>query len=164
MAHVVQGRERLAAERIKAVAGDAAHEAFALFREVPRRVAGAWRTERELAYPGYVFIAVCDPKALQERLGAVLATADIHLLMQDNEIQLLDPAQAKLVWELGGAEHVVRMSVGDIVAGQLVVREGSLVGHERYVTRVDRHRRSAWVAADSGARGVRVGLEVVSKT
>lgn len=71
---------------------------------------------------------------------------------------------------IGDARHVIRMSVGDVVEGRLVVHEGALVGCEGLVAHVDRHRRSAWLQAadpvlrDASGRGLRVGLEVVSKS
>lgn len=160
---VPAGQERAAAERIRTHAGTAATEVFVLMREVARRTSGTWTTERAIAYPGCVFVATGDAEALQERLAAP-GLRGAHLIESNSAVSFLSDEEAAFVYDLGGADHVIRMSVGDIVAGRLVVRSGSLVGHEGLVARVDRHRRSAWLAADAPARGLRVGLEVMSKS
>lgn len=160
---VAAGHEHAAADRIRAVAGDAAREVFVLKREVAYRVSGTWMTKQDVAYPGCVFVAVADADALHKRLKH-LAQHDAHLIGSNDAASLLSAEEAALVYGLGGADHVIRMSVGDIVSGNLIVRTGALVGREALVSHVDRHRRSAWLAAEAPARGLRVGLEVVSKS
>ncbi len=158
-----EGTEQRAAECVRRVAGDAARDVFVLQREVPRHSKGTWAVERDVAYPGCVFVEVADAEALRNRLEGAPATR-ARLIRNGRDISLLAPKEARLLLDLGGADHVVRMSVGDVVEGQLVVRSGSLAGHEALIAHVDRHRRSAWLVANPPARGLRVGLEVVSKS
>lgn len=160
---VAAGHEQAAAGRIRTAAGDAAREVFVLKREVAHRVSGTWVTRRDVAYPGCVFVAVADADALHKRLKH-LAQHNTHLIESNDVASLLSAEEAALVYGLGGVDHVIRMSVGDIVSGNLIVRTGALVGREALVSHVDRHRRSAWLAAEAPARGLRVGLEVVSKS
>lgn len=157
------GREHAAAERTRKVAGAAALDVFVLMREVARRSSGIWTTERGVAYPGCVFVATNDADMLQERLSASILHG-MQLIESHDTVSFLSDEEAAFVRDLGGVDHVIHMSVGDIVAGRLIVRSGSLAGHEGLVAHVDRHRRSAWLSTDAPARGLRVGLEVVSKS
>lgn len=173
---VPRGREEACARRIRAAAGSSASEVFVLARECARSHAGAWELVREPAYPGSVFAAVRDAEAFVERVDTpAFAALGIHLITTQSalgtpEPRFLSQREADFVRRIGDARHVIRMSVGDVVEGRLVVHEGALVGCEGLVAHVDRHRRSAWLQAadpvlrDASGRGLRVGLEVVSKS
>lgn len=172
---VPRGLEESCARRVRRAAGAAASEVFVLERECARRSGGAWSVVREPAYPGCVFAAVRDAAAFAERMSSPeLSSAGIHLVATTSpsgapEPRFLSEREAGFVRRIGGAGHVIRMSVGDVVEGRLVVREGALVGCEGMVSHVDRHRRSAWLhpagaGGAEGPRGLRVGLEVVSKS
>lgn len=116
-----------------------------------------------------MFAAVRDAEAFVERVDTpAFAALGIHLITTQSalgtpEPRFLSQREADFVRRIGDARHVIRMSVGDVV-------EGRLVGCEGLVAHVDRHRRSAWLQAadpvlrDASGRGLRVGLEVVSKS
>lgn len=152
-----------AVRMIRRTAGDAACDVFELRREMPCRRDGLWTTRLVAAYPGYVFAQVRDVEVFRDRLQSSPAARTVANNV-DN-LYALDGQIACIILDLGGADHVIRMSVGDIVSGRLVVRTGPLLGREKLVSHVDRHRRSAWLKADGSAScGLRVGLEVVSKS
>ena len=136
--------ERLACARaLRAGAVDA----FELTRIVLRREAGTWVARAEAVWPGYV-LAEPAPGMDADTLAAVGA---------------LTTAESALVRRLGGASHAIQASQGRIEAGRLVVDFGPLVGLERLVTKIDRHRRLAWLGPEPG-RSFAVGLEVTSKS
>ncbi len=66
----------------------------------------------------------------------------------------------------GGKEQTIEMSEGVIEQSEIKVYSGPLVGKERYISRIDRHKRRAFLEMPMlGQRQkIRVGLEIVSKT
>lgn len=59
----------------------------------------------------------------------------------------------------------MEMSEGIIEGDRVVVTRGPLKGREASITRIDRHKRLAWVDMDvfGRSKSIRVGLEIVSK-
>ena len=104
-----------------------------LARECARSHAGAWELVREPAYPGSVFAAVHDAEAFVERVDTpAFAALGIYLITSQStlgtpEPRFLSQREADFVRRIGDARHVIRMSVGDVVEGRLVVHEGALV-------------------------------------
>lgn len=180
---VVPSREDATARRIAALCGDAVQACFPLRRLMPRKTAGEWGYATDLLLPGYLLLASDDPEAVSHALSR--STQPDLLLSANGALSVLTDAEAALVRALGGAEGVARVSRGAIEDGRLVVASGPLVGLEGLVCHVDRHRRAAWLdpsradevllgrapgaapgalALPAGACGLKVGLEVVSKS
>ncbi|WP_160710169.1 antitermination protein NusG [Enterorhabdus sp. P55] len=180
---VVPSREDAAARRVMALGGDAVRACFPLRRQMPRKTAGEWGIATDLLFPGYLFLASDDPEAVAHVLRR--STQPDLMLSADGALAALTDAEAALVHALGGAEGVVRVSRGAIEGGRLAVASGPLAGLEGLVCHVDRHRRAAWLdpsradevllgrapgvaagtlALPADARGLKVGLEVVSKS
>ena len=163
---VMSGREDAAARRVRAVAGDAALGCFALRRQAFFREQGVWGLRETPVYPGYLFATVRDAGAFVDALS-LIASEDVHLVGADGAgiSACLTEREVRLIMELTDGGHVIGASVGRIVDGRLVVERGPIRGREDLVTRIDRHRRCAWL--DMGLLGqpsVSVALEVVSKT
>lgn len=131
----------------RAMRSGLATEAFELSRVTLRRAGGVWVAAAEPVWPGYVLAGAASQEAVEE-LGAVGS---------------LTAAESALVRRLGGSAHVIQLSQGHIADGRLVVDFGPLMGLEALVTRIDRHRRLAWLEPEPGRR-LAVGLEVTSKS
>lgn len=159
--HVTPGRERTMAAHVSRLIGPAAGACFVPRTAYERRRAGTWRTEYELTFPSYVFISVADEEALERGLSVMTGRA--HLPRVGARPATLDPREAELLTALMDQSHVIRVSRGTLEDGRLTVEEGPLAGLEHLVTRIDRHRRVAYVSSDLSEGGLRVGLEVVSK-
>lgn len=160
---IASGHEHATARRIARVVGDAASSVFALDRECPRRKGGVWSLERTVAFPGYVFVEMLDADELEKRL--TLLTTPYRLLKVGDAPSVLDEDEDAVVRGMGGSEHLISTSIGELVAGSLRVTQGPLFGYERLIARIDTHRRSAWLRPLRHAeRGIRVGLEVVAKS
>lgn len=180
------GSEAAMARRIMRAAEGAALDAYALRRELLRREEGAWRLRQDVLFPGYVIVETCDPELLGKRLEVLSAFS--HLVYgAGGAVGTLTKREAALVRMLGGRDHLVGVSVGEIVSNRLNVTSGPLVGLERLVAKIDRHKRIAYLDAAAfasfaageprrpGRRGgvaaaraeasrpVRVALEVVRK-
>lgn len=149
------------AAHVSRLIGPAAGACFVPRTAYERRRAGTWRTEYELTFPSYVFISVADDEALERGLSVMTARA--HLPRIGERVATLDSREAELLAALMDQSHVIRVSRGALEDGRLVVQEGPLAGLEHLVTRIDRHRRVAYVSSGLSEGGLRVGLEVVSK-
>lgn len=149
------------AAHVSRLIGSAAGACFVPRTAYERRRAGAWRTEYELTFPSYVFISVADEEALER--GLSIMTARAHLPHIGERVATLDSREAELLSNLMDQSHVIRVSRGTLEDGCLIVQEGPLAGLEHLVTRIDRHRRVAYVSSGLSGGGLRVGLEVVSK-
>lgn len=179
---VAPSREDAAARRVAALGGDAVQTCFPLRRQMLRKKAGAWNYALEPLFPGYLFLASDNPEAVDFALRR--STQPDLMLGADGRLATLSDAEAALVHALADAQGVVRSSRGRIVEGDLVVESGPLVGLEELVRRVDRHHRAAWLdpsraaevllgadpscaaasALPTASHGIKVGLEVVSKS
>lgn len=149
--------------RVSRLAGDSLADVFVLRCELLRCRQQVWCSECEVLFPGYLFLEVADVALLERALAQSTAYARL-LRIGDNAVPLTQ-AESSFVRELGGAEHVIRMSVGEVVEGSLHVWAGPLAGREHLVANFDRHKRMAWLNTGFRRAGVtRVGLEVVRKT
>lgn len=166
------GDEDACALRVARAAGDACLGAV-----VPRslqlmsRPGGVLVARERLLLPGLVLVSVSGDGVdlVLGRLASVPATTRMAHLAT-----VLTPPQASLLRRLMGEGGVVGISRGCIEDGVLCVSEGPLVGLERLVRRINRHKRLAWVDLapdDPDALGLAstmgqlaVGLEVVAKS
>ena len=71
------------------------------------------------------------------------------------EVQLLD----KLF-----DEDIVLCSVGNIVDGKLIIEKGPLKGLERYISKINRHKRIAYLDFNGELNVLKLYLEVESKS
>lgn len=177
MAHRI---ERVAAASNGAGAASAAVlDTFVLRRELPYRQDGVWGVRTDLLFPGYVLVATGDTEALERQLD--LITEFHQLVRQGDAVATLAPEEVALVRGLGGLSRTVGVSLGEIVAGELVVRRGPLMGREGIIAKIDRHKRVAYLdpaafpriagglglgaeGRRSSRRMPRVGLEVMAKS
>lgn len=61
--------------------------------------------------------------------------------------------------------HVVDMSCGVIKNDKIIITDGPLMNLEGYITKIDRHKRIAYVDVELLGKitRVQVGLEIISK-
>lgn len=62
------GQERRAEELAQRLPKDVISSCFIPVREVKKRRGGEWKTERELLFPGYLFVETNEPELASERL------------------------------------------------------------------------------------------------
>ncbi len=162
---VAGGQERRAAELARKMLGDKLQDCFAPTRELKKRKSGRWEKVRELVFPGYLFLETDDPDGAHARLRRapvlmrMLASAgDEFLPLSDEEIDWIRALVAP-------ETHVVEMSEGFIEGDKVVVTSGPLGGREAQISKIDRHKRLAWLDMQmfSGTKTIKVGLEIVSK-
>ena len=66
---------------------------------------------------------------------------------------------------VGNEDHVLKMSEGIIEGDEIRVLKGPLQGYEALVTKVERHKRIAFIDLDilGRTKTVKVGLKIVQK-
>ena len=131
------------AHRIEHMANAAVLDTFVLKRELPYRKDGVWGVRTDLLFPGYVLVATGDVNALERQLN--LITEFHQLVRQGDAVATLTSEEVALIRALGGNDRTVAVSLGEIIAGELVVRRGPLVGLEGVIAKIDRHKRVAYL-------------------
>ncbi len=162
---VVGGQEGRAAALIAKVAQGAVEDCFVPMREVTHRKSGQWRRTLEKLFPGYVFVQTGTPEQVREALGRVPAFTRMLTSAGDTCLPLTADEVAWINAITNVDTHVMEMSEGVIEGDRVMVIHGPLKGYEARITRIDRHKRLAWVDMDMFGRNktIRVGLEIVSK-
>ena len=162
---VVGGQESHAASLVSKLAADVVDECFVPRFELMKRKGGAWVRSHERLFPGYLFMVTGDPVAAAQRLRQIPMFMRVLGSDGDTFIPLRPEEVAWLKAFTTTDAHVMELSQGIIEGDRVIVVEGPLKGHEAQITRIDRHRRLAWMDMSMFGRmkSIRVGLEVVSK-
>ncbi len=137
---------------------------FIPYYEEKKKYEGKWHTQEKVLFPGYVFMITEKIEGLCEGLRKVIGLT--KLLGTGQEIVPLTSDEQKWLLKIGGEGQKVEMSEGIIDAGDLRIMEGPLAGMEKYIKRIDRHKRKAYLEVELFGRMVelQVGLEVVGKS
>lgn len=140
-------------------------DCFVPMREVMRRREGQWVTVRETLFPGYLFLETRAIERVMERLARIPAFTRLLGVGDERVIPLSEDEVIWLSTLMQPLSKVVEMSVGAMEGSRVVVTEGPLVGHEALISRIDRHRRAAYLDMRMFGRTktIKVGLEVVRK-
>lgn len=130
-----------------------------------KRTDGAWHKRCERLFPGYVFVQTEDPRKVQQLLYTVPTLTRMLDSAGDTFLPLAPDEVAWINIHTNAGTHVVEMSEGVIEGDRVAVNSGPLKGQEASISRIDRHKRLAWVDVDMFGRHktIRVGLEIVAK-
>lgn len=136
-----------------------------------KRYQGSWHIEKTSMFPDYVFLETGNIRALSECLEPY---REFTCVLEDEAeyhglLRRVSPEEEIMLRRLGGPEHHLGISQGYISDGITHVTQGPLVGMERRIRKIDRHKRIAWIEYPAdGAGGSRApftaGLEITSKT
>ena len=123
-----------------------------------------WRPVRRLLFPGYLFFVTDDV----EKLAAQLSRVPNRVRMlgdEENSYMALSAAERDWFLSFIDRDHVVRMSEGFIEDQQVRITRGPLMGMEGRISKVDRHKRCAFLEVNMFGRitTAKVGLEIVRK-
>lgn len=162
---VISGQEDKAAALIAKIAQGALEDCFVPKREAAHRKSGQWHRTLEKLFPGYVFVQTGIPEQVREALGRVPAFTRMLTSAGDTCLPLAADEVAWINAITNVDTHVMEISEGVIEGDRVMVIRGPLKGYEARITRIDRHKRLAWVDMDMFGRNktIRVGLEIVSK-
>ena len=138
-------------------------EIFAPHYERKKRYLGQWHIETALLFPGYLFVISSHPEELYKALKCIpqltrtLGNGGKWKPMKDEDIEIVEL--------LSGEEHLMKFSKGCIQGDRVTVARGPLKGLEGKITRIDRHRRLAWLTVELFGKIVELqaGLEIIRK-
>lgn len=139
-------------------------DSFAPEYETMWKGADGWRPVRRLLFPGYLFFVTDDV----EKLAAQLSRVPNRVRMlgdEENSYMALSAAERDWFLSFIDHDHVVRMSEGFIEDQQVRITRGPLMGMEGRISKVDRHKRCAFLEVNMFGRitTAKVGLEIVRK-
>ena len=162
---VIGGRENTVQQLVASRASDLITECFAPRCELRKRYNGEWKTVQELLFPGYLFVDTADAEALFQRLKEVPSFTRL-LGNEHDRFVPLDREEVAWIQTLTTPKaRVLQMSEGVIEGDRAIVTKGPLKGHEALISKIDRHKRLAYLDMHFFGRtkDVRVGLEVIRK-
>ena len=148
----------------KKLSSDLLKGCYVFYYQEKKHIQGEWVIRENILFPGYVFMVTEQADRLSDELIRIKGFA--KLLEAGSEVAALTEDEVDFLTVFGGKEQTVEMSEGVIEQSRIRVYSGPLVGKERYISRIDRHKRRAYLEMPMfGERQkVRVGLEIVSKS
>ena len=152
-----------------------------------KKYLGQWHTQQEILFPGYLFVISSRPEELYQALKRVpkltklLGTGEKWTPMTKEDIAVVKRLSGKQL--SGNTEAAARQqgsktgqnaqedswlmdfSEGYIQGEKVIVTKGPLKGMESKISRIDRHKRLAWLTVELFGRTVELqaGLEIVRK-
>ena len=141
-------------------------DCYIFYYEEKRYIHGVWAVQEKIMFPGYVFLVAeeRETKKINQELRHV--TGAIELLKINDEPAVLTDEEVNLLLEFGGRRQRVGLSEGVIEWSKVRIFSGPLVGKEKYIRKIDRHKRRAVLEMPLCGRmqKFQVGLEIVAKT
>ena len=124
---------------------------------------GKWHKEKQILFPGYLFVVSQDVEALFLELNRIIGLT--KLLGTGNMIVPLTSEEESVLKQISNDDQIVTMSKGLIVNNQVIILEGPLKGREGYICKIDRHKRRARLELLMFGRkqNVELGLEILEK-
>lgn len=160
-----QGKAEEVAEALrKKIPADILRDIFMFTYERMKRYQGSWHIETAELFPDYVFMETDDIAALSGEMEPYRAF--VQVLEGTDMLWRVPEAEEEFLRSLCGKEHHLGMSWGYIKDGETHVINGPLVGMERRIRKIDRHKRIARVMLPAGEPGrlMAAGLEITSRS
>lgn len=128
-----------------------------------KRYLGAWHTNEEVLFPGYLFLQTEYIEQLFHALKYVPKLTKI--LGTGEEFVPLESSEEEVLKRLLNEEYVIEMSSGYIVGENVHIIDGPMNGLEGTIKKINRHKRIATLELEMFGRltEVSLGLEIVSK-
>lgn len=168
MWYVVQtmaGREFAVCRLIESlVESDVLEECFVPQYEVQKQFRGEWRTCAATLFPGYLIVVTERIDELEARLRRVPAFTRVlgndggFVPLERDEVAWIDAFTEK-------GHRTVGVSEGIIDGDRIVVLRGPLRGHEGWIRKINRRKRTAYLEIDMFGRTIhtKIGLGIVRK-
>ena len=129
-----------------------------------KKYQGSWHIVDDILFKGYIFMITDKVEQLYTELKKIPDLT--KLLGNDGEdIYPIYPQEAMFLTKFSNRNHVVDMSCGVIENDKIIITDGPLMNLEGYITKIDRHKRIAYVDVELLGKitRVQVGLEIISK-
>ena len=162
---VRSGHEREIADRCRfLISDDVLYDCFIPEFVARKKFRGVWQDVRCVLFRGYVFMITehieelyVELKKIPDLTKIIGKKKDVIYPLEDGEVEFLK--------RLAGDDHLVDMSVGFIEGETIHISEGPLKGYEGMITKIDRHKRIAYISLHifGNDTTAKVGLEIISK-
>ena len=162
---VATGREETARDMCRKLIDKELYEDIFIIRfDKAKRYYGEWHKEKEIMFPGYMFINTDNPNKIYEQLKNVPELTKI-LGRDGEEFSAIEPYKEEMFKAMVSEDYEIPISIGVIEGDKVIVKEGPLVGMEAYIKKIDRHKRIAILKTEMFEQkiGVSVGLEIIKK-
>lgn len=167
MWYVIQVRtgteENICSQCEKSIPGEILRRCIIPRYEEQKRYQGKWHRREKILFPGYLFVESEHLDELYQNLKHVVGMT--KLLGVGREVMPLTQEEISFLREFLGDGQVVEMSKGIIESDQVRIFSGPMKGMERYIRKLDRHKRKAYLEVPVFGRNqdIQVGLEIVEK-
>lgn len=137
-------------------------ECFIPYGERMKRYRGRWHKEQHILFPGYVFLITAQVRELFWELKKI---PEFTKILGDGADFIPIKEDEKKLLQLGGTEHLFKMSLGYIKGDKVIVISGPMQKMKGTITYIDRHKRLAVIRMEMFERWIDVtmGLEVIRK-
>ena len=162
---VFRGQEEVFVERLRDTAD------YYVF--VPKRVVLLKRKDGlkkvlEPMFPGYVFVASdMDLMSFKNFYHLSMSIIDgcIRILKHKDDVEALYPHERLMLERFIDQDQVIDVSHGLIEGDRIQILDGPLVGKESMITKINRHKRSAWVEVEllGEKRSIELSCEIIKK-
>ncbi len=118
----------------------------------------------KLLFPGYLFIDIDKPEKVHIEIRKLKYNSRV---MKTGEVFTpISNAEEEIIKNLTGDDGVAGISTGFIENGKLKVINGSLKGMEKYIIKIDRYKRKAWlkIMLLGEERKLNMSLSVIKKS
>ena len=167
--YVIQVRTRLE-EKIKNqcetyISSEVLKKSFIPKRKLVKKIRGKWEEVEEILFGGYVFLVSDNPAKLYNELKKI---PDLTKLLGKIEKEFFPLYDDEIIFleSMYDEENIVQISHGIIENDTVIIKDGPLKGKERIITKIDRHKRIAFIEVELFGKitQAKVGLEIISKT
>lgn len=137
-------------------------DAFLFTYDQMKRYEGSWHVEKKKMFPQYVFLEIKNKEGFLKRLES--ASYLKEAIIQDN-LREISAEEEGFLKSLCRTKRHLSMSEGYIQNGQTHITKGPLMGWEKRIRKIDRHKRLARLEfpVKSVLTMVPAGLEIKSK-
>lgn len=131
--------------------------------ERKKKFAGRWRVERNILFPGYVFV---DTEEMEQFYISLKQVPELTKILGIGEPWTpIAGRDLELLHQLLNEKHVMEMSEGLIVGTEIRIENGPLKGLDAVIKRIDRHKRTGLIELEMFGRKqeIEVGIEILEK-
>jgi len=114
-------------------------------------------------FPGYIFVDTDDPEGMHIKIRRIKYNS--RVMKTGDDFTPISEAEQEIIDALTGEDGNVGISTGVLENGTLKVINGPLKGFEKYIVRIDRYKRKAWLkmCLFGEERRFNVSLSVIEK-
>lgn len=147
----------------KTIDRDVLSECFIPYYECMKRYQGEWHKIQHILFPGYVFFVSEQVDRLFVQLKKIPEFTKI--LGDGTRFIPIGEEERVILQQLGGQEHLAKMSHGTIIGDKVMITSGPLERFKGKIIYIDRHKRIAVVSIRLFDRliEVKLGLEIIHK-